>query len=807
VELVINPEAARTLLPTAPVFTKYALSAQKKTADGSANDGAAVALEDITATSASLDLAVGKYVLTVTGHVNSAVAARGESALFTVTSGANTPVAVTLDPVTDAGAGTLKYTIDVASGLTASLDIEGQPAINLTAGSTNTDDVSLAAGQYLVELTVSKSGSQTRKWAEIAHVYSNLETAFTRSITANYLTFDPITGTPAITGSAVVGQTLGVNEAGLTNKSGTPSYVWKRDGTAIADATAATYELVIADLNHAITVTVSYSENSGSVTSAAVQVLADTTAPSLSAGGVSALSTSAGTTATLTFTTDEAGTYYAVPLASTNTAPTVTQVANQTAGTSTVRKTGAATAGENTISLTGLTRNSTYTAYVVVKDSAGNISALLTITGVNPVTPISGSVSISGTIKENRTLKASISWSGLSYQWQMGDSADGEFTNISSATAQTYKLAAGQVGKYVRVVITETGYTGNLTATTSSAVLAATAPAEAPTTWTTVTLSGAQAATGINTIAYANGRFVFGGGGGKIGYSAGDTPETFGASANWTVSTTAFTTSYSIKRIVANGNNLYAVAGSKAGYSTANPPSFTENSPTTANFGNQGNSLQAVVYGAQFVAAGSVSADTNFGRETSDGKAWSTSSVGTRMAEGAAIGLLTTALAYGNSRYVAVGYDETGSKISYSSGPTSAWTTVTSPFGSSTIRDVTYGGSTFVAVGDDAKAAYSTDTGATWTLVDLSGIFNNENANYKIITGVAYGNGIFVAVGYGKIAYSRDGIAWTEVNGQFENGTYLRGITYGNNRWIIGLGGSNIGSETGSKLFYTTNED
>jgi hypothetical protein len=270
VALVINPQTARTLLPTDPTFTKYGLSVQKKTEDGSANDGAAVTLDDITATTASLDLSPGKYVLTVKGYVNTAVAAQGVSALFTVTSNADTPVTVTLSPVTDAGTGTLKYTIDVDAGLTASLDIGGEPAINLTTGSTNTDSVSLAAGEYLVELTVSKSGSQTRTWAEVAHVYSNLETAFTRSIAANYLTLDPITGTPVITGSAVVGETLTVTTTGLTtNGSGTFSYVWKRDGTPITGATSATYQLVNADVDQTITVTVSHSENSGSVTSAA----------------------------------------------------------------------------------------------------------------------------------------------------------------------------------------------------------------------------------------------------------------------------------------------------------------------------------------------------------------------------------------------------------------------------------------------------------------------------------------------------------------------------------------------------------
>ncbi|GHU94534.1 hypothetical protein FACS189479_07380 [Spirochaetia bacterium] len=116
----------------------------------------------------------------------------------------------------------------------------------------------------------------------------------------------------------------------------------------------------------------------------------DTTAPVLSAGGVSDLFTATGTTATLKFTSGEAGTYYYVVLASSDTAPTVDAIKAASTG---IHGTGTALAAENTINVTSLTADATYKAYIVATDSSNNTSNVLTITGINPVEVISISVS------------------------------------------------------------------------------------------------------------------------------------------------------------------------------------------------------------------------------------------------------------------------------------------------------------------------------------------------------------------------------------------------------------------------------
>ncbi len=79
----------------------------------------------------------------------------------------------------------------------------------------------------------------------------------------------PPTGMVVITGSAVQGQTLTADTSTLADADGlgTFSYQWKRNGAAIAGATASTYTLVQADVGSTITVTVSYTDGGGTAES------------------------------------------------------------------------------------------------------------------------------------------------------------------------------------------------------------------------------------------------------------------------------------------------------------------------------------------------------------------------------------------------------------------------------------------------------------------------------------------------------------------------------------------------------------
>ena len=103
----------------------------------------------------------------------------------------------------------------------------------------------------------------------------------------------------------------------------------------------------------------------------------DVTAPVLSAQSASSITQ---TTATLNFTSGEAGTYFYLIYASASSAPDSSTVISQGASAPTVVKgTSSATASANTVSVTGLTAGTAYKAYVVVRDSSGNVSSISTI--------------------------------------------------------------------------------------------------------------------------------------------------------------------------------------------------------------------------------------------------------------------------------------------------------------------------------------------------------------------------------------------------------------------------------------------
>ena len=129
-----------------------------------------------------------------------------------------------------------------------------------------------------------------------------------------------------------------------------------------------------------------------------------------------------------------------------------------------------------------------------------------------------------------------------------------------------------------------------------------------------------------------------------------------------------------------------------------------------------------------------------------------------------------------------------------------AGTIITSSYGTSldnrtsgtsaALRDVTYGNSTFMAVGEAGTILSSSD-GTKWTS-RTSGIVRN-------IKGVKYVNSTFVAVGTGGlILTSSNGTTWTL---RTTNTTaYLLDVTYG--RWI-----SNITGILGNCVFATFPKD
>jgi len=139
----------------------------------------------------------------------------------------------------------------------------------------------------------------------------------------------------------------------------------------------------------------------------------------------------------------------------------------------------------------------------------------------------------------------------------------------------------------------------------------------------------------------------------------------------------------------------------------------------------------------------------------------------------------TTAIAYGNDKFVAWGWDGYTSKMAYSSDCVS-WTAVNSIFGSEPVDAISYGNDKFVAGGHSGTIAWSSDA-VTWTAVSDSTFGRSE------ITSISYGNSKFVAGGkFGKMAYSSDGITWTAVSDSPFGEDDSPEIAYGNNKFVAG---------------------
>ncbi len=128
--------------------------------------------------------------------------------------------------------------------------------------------------------------------------------------------------------------------------------------------------------------------NGGTDTATVNMNVVDQTSPVLSVTGTSGVTD---TTATLEFTSDEAGTYYYLIYSAEDAAPDAATIKAQ--GTAVAKGTCAAAAAANTVDVTGLTALTAYNAYVVVEDGSANVSTVATvpfITTADPSTFLAG---------------------------------------------------------------------------------------------------------------------------------------------------------------------------------------------------------------------------------------------------------------------------------------------------------------------------------------------------------------------------------------------------------------------------------
>jgi hypothetical protein len=261
---------------------------------------------------------------------------------------------------------------------------------------------------------------------------------------------------------------------------------------------------------------------------------------------------------------------------------------------------------------------------------------------------------------------------------------------------------------------------------------------------------------------------------------------------------------------VGYGNGTFAIGSYGISLSSTNGLSWTG-----YNLGST--SITSVVY-ANGVWCGGSAAIPSYGilTSTNNGNAWTV-----RFSPSSYI----RNVAYANGTVVAVGDYGT---ICYSTNNGLTWNTALSPT-TSALWSVAYGNGIWVAVGDQAAVVTSAD-GQLWTLQGSVGnsdcrsvaygagtfcaaegetLYTSTNGaltwtphtappyNYTGTYYVAYGNGIWVAVGpVGRILLSTNAAqTWTAQNSGIA--INLSGVTYGNGMWVaVGERGTIISSQT-----------
>ena len=324
-------------------------------------------------------------------------------------------------------------------------------------------------------------GSTIRVRVSFTDDAGNSETLTSAATSAVVQPNTPATGSPTISGTAQVGQSLTVGTTGIADADGLDdvsyNYQWIRnDGTTdtdISGATNSTYTLVSGDQGKTIKVRVGFTDDAGNaeeLTSAATATVA--ARPNSAATGTPAVSGKAEVGQTLT--ADTSG------IADADGLSNVSYNHQWLADDSNISG-----ATSSTYLLTTSEMRKAIRVRVSFTDDRGNNEVLTSAaTGaVSPAvqlqtsnTPATGAPTISGTAQVGETLTAATSdisdADGLddvsyNYQWIRNDGTTD--TDISGATSSTYTLVDADRGKTIKVRVSFTDDEGNDEEATSSA--------------------------------------------------------------------------------------------------------------------------------------------------------------------------------------------------------------------------------------------------------------------------------------------------------------------------------------------------
>ncbi|CAN2230885.1 Fibronectin type III [Candidatus Planktophila vernalis] len=475
-------------------------------ADGALWNSVAVSAGSSTNLSAA-GLNLGTYVLYTADAAGNLSAVNGS---ITVSMGA--PIAPDLDAASDLGTSstdnqtadnTPTFTVGgLAAGATVTLTATPTSGSALTcsftaSGATGscTFSPALANATYSIKAAQTLDGVTSADSTALASVKIE-KTTLTPSVTLDL-------SSSTDTGSSNSDNITSSSPFTITTSSGGISYSYSGGSGSVDPCTGGGCNISIGSSTTVTITGPTETDSYGNTAAATLVVTVDKSLPTIASVTTSSIS---GSSSNLSFTPSEAGTYFYLVYAFNDNAPVAATIIAQ--GDSINEGTSSAVAASNVVNMSGLDESSSYKVYLVVRDSAGNISAVSTTTvSSTPVAPqVSATTAPTGTLTKGNTLTSAVTFTGTptptpAYTWQRCTSASDLTTcvAISGATSATYALADADGGKFIRSVVTATNSAGSIVGTSAvTTAIAAIAPS-APTS-----LSGA-ASDGAAVISFTAG--------------------------------------------------------------------------------------------------------------------------------------------------------------------------------------------------------------------------------------------------------------------------------------------------------------
>jgi hypothetical protein len=165
-------DAARTLAPELPAFSKYTLTFSGPEAQDP--------VDISSGTSASVELTVGTWTITATAYTGTTPIAQG-NAEVKVNAESKTPADIILAPISEAP-GKFSYSIDVPANATGSLVIvkaDGSSVVNGTIDlevGPNSAELDFHSGQYLMSVRLTMPDGKAAGRTEAVHIYPSRTT-------------------------------------------------------------------------------------------------------------------------------------------------------------------------------------------------------------------------------------------------------------------------------------------------------------------------------------------------------------------------------------------------------------------------------------------------------------------------------------------------------------------------------------------------------------------------------------------------------------------------------------------------------